>query len=76
MQICFLTQTKIENWQKTAKLTFLCYDILVKKGSLHRNGNAAIPKSWEKRDLGLLLKYIAGCRGIAQLSDLIRGSPW
>ena len=40
----FLTQTKIENWQKTAKLTFLCYDILVKKGSLHRNGNAAIPK--------------------------------
>ena len=44
MQIYFLTKTKIENWQKTAKLTFLCYDILVKKGSLHRNGNAAIPK--------------------------------
>ena len=27
-----------------AKLTFLWCDILVKKGSLHRNGMAAIPK--------------------------------
>ena len=27
-----------------AKLTFLWYDILVKKGSLQRNGMAVIPK--------------------------------
>ena len=35
MKICFLTKTKIGNWQKkTAKLTFLFCDILVKKKSL------------------------------------------
>ena len=30
----------------TAKLTFLWYDILVKKVSLQRNGMAAIPKTF------------------------------
>ena len=42
MQICFLIKRKRE---KLAKLTFLWYDILMEKGSLHRNGMAAIPKT-------------------------------
>ena len=37
-------QRKIENWQINGQLTFLWYDILVKKGSLQRNGMAAISK--------------------------------
>ena len=40
----FLTKRKIENWPIYGQAYFLMVDILVKKGSLQRNGMAAIPK--------------------------------
>ena len=40
----FDKKKKLRIGKFTDKLTFLCYDILVKKRSLHRNVMAAIPK--------------------------------
>ena len=59
--VFFYKEKKIGKY--TAKLTFLWYDILVKKGSLQRNGMAAIPKfnfegDWCKCGLRLLLAAI------------------
>ena len=71
----FLTSRKTENWWIYAKLTFLRYDFLVKKGSLHRNDMAAIPKmnifDFDKKLKSKLFK-----RNIKYLIAFRQGKAW